>query len=254
MAQGTFGKLGLGNGPAGSDFLAPDNDLTWGTGTILVDGVAMVSVNEGSLEWTVDEPGGILAATTDTGDNDNAAFFLGPFQPSDGGAWMETRFKFSNADCAIFAGFTQTLALDTPVMPAEFATATMTYNGTGSMAGIQYDVDGTTDDFRAVFADGGAVVASANGAAANGERANATITADRWYVVRVEVHPGGAAEVWFGDIATDKELKLVDVITGGIDADANHYACLMIENRSGAARVLEIDYFYAQGNRDWAVD
>ena len=29
------------------------------------------------------------------------------------------------------------------------------------------------------------------------------------------------------------------------------YAVLMIENRSAAANVLEVDYFYGEGGRDW---
>lgn len=244
VTQGSYGEI-----KAGSDFLGPDNDLTWGTGTIHIDGVGFVSVNEGTLEWTVDEPGGILAITTDTGDNDNAALFLGTFQPSvNGPVTMEARFKFNSASLgAVFCGFTETLALDTPVMPAEFATATMTYNGTGQMLGAQWDSDGTTGDFRAVFADAGAIV---SGADANGTRASETITADEWYVVRVEIGPSGRGKVWVGH--KDRQLNLVKELAGNPTTN-QLYACLMFENRSAAARVFEVDYMWARAFRDWEV-
>jgi hypothetical protein len=247
MPQGSLGQISIFD-----DFLGPDNDLTWGTGTVRLGRFGFVSVNEGSFEWTVDEPGGIVAITTDTGDDDNAVVMAGTFKPADGPIVTEWRFKFSNVDCAIFAGFTETLALDTPVMPAEFATATMSYRGSGGMVGIQYDVDGTTDDFRAVFGDGGAAV---SGADAAGTRANATVIADRWYIARVEVDPEGTARVYFGDADNTKTgIKLVKTVEHALTATDVFYAVLMIENRSAAARVLEVDYGLAEGYRDWAVD
>lgn len=212
--------------------------------------VGYASVNEGSLAMTVDEPGGILAATTDTGDNDNFALWAGPFKPADGGMIMEVRFKYSNVDCAIWTGFTETLSLATPVMPSEFATATMTYNGTGGLVGIQYDVDGTTDDFRAVMGDGGAATASAG----NGTRANATVTADKWFIARIEVDPDGTARVYFGHsgLASNQGLQLVKTYAaGGITTTDVFHAALMIENRSANARILETDYFFAKGYVDW---
>lgn len=243
IAQSEWGMLEVKD-----DFLAPDNDLTWGTGTVKVGNFGFVSVNEGTFEWTIDEPGGIVAITTDTGDNDNAALMAGTFRPADGDIVTEWRVKFSNVDCAIFVGFTETLALDTPVMPAEFATATMTYNGTGGMVGAQMDVDGTTDDFRAVAGDGGV----ATGGAGNGTRANVTLTADEWYVVRVRIDVNGTGYVYVGHNAdTGKGLKLVATFENAVTAGDKFYAVCMIENRSGNARVLEVDYGLARGARDW---
>lgn len=241
MTQSSFGEIKVWD-----DFVAPDNDLSWGAGTVKVGNFGFVSVNEGTFEWTVDEPGGIVGITTDTADNDNAALMAGAFRPADGGVVMEARFKFSNVDCAIFAGFTETLALDTPVMPAEFATATMTYNGTGQMIGAQYDVDGTTDDFRAVFGDAGAVL---TGADANGTRGNQTCTADSWYIVRVELDTDGTGRVLVGH--EKDSLQVIKEVADNPTTN-NLYAVLMIENRSGAARVLEVDYMFAQGWRDWS--
>lgn len=248
---GSFGRIEFGH-----DFTGVWNDMVWGTGTLvtpLPGGLAFTSVNEGSFANTVDEPGGILAITTDTGDNDNAALFAGPFKAADGGMSMEARFKYSNVDCAIFVGFTETLALDTPVMPAEFATATMTYNGTGGMVGFNYDVDGTTDDFRAVMGDGGAAVSGSG----NGTRANATLTADRWIIARVVVFPDTSAECWLGEVGhadanAVPTLRLIKKFAAGLTATDLLYAVLMIENRSANARVLETDYLFGEGGRDWA--
>lgn len=241
IVQGSFGRTEVFE-----DFLGVDPDATWAAGGFAIGGVSVTSVNEGSVETTVDEPGGIIAITTDTADNDNVALYAGTFQPSLGPVVMEARYKYSNVDTSIFCGFTETLAKDTPVMPAEFATATMTYNGTGGMIGIQYDVDGTTDDFRAVMGDGGV----ATGGSGNGTRANATVTADGWMITRVEIDPNGAGRVYHGS-AAGSELKLVKTFTAGLTPTDQFYAVLFCENRSGSARVLEVDYFYASGGRDW---
>lgn len=242
-----------------NDFTGIYNDVVWGTGTLVNGGfgggIAFTSVNEGSFASTVDEEGGILAITTDTADNDNACLFAGPFKPANGQMVGEARIKYSNVDTSVFVGFTETLALDTPVMPAEFATATMTYNGTGGMVGMQYDVDGTTDDWRACMGDAGA----ASGGSGNGTRANATVTADRWAIVRVILNQDGSAECWLGDIghvATGGNtnypaMRLIKRFTAGLTPADLFYFCVFAENRSANARVLEVDYMEGYGFRDW---
>ena len=243
----------------GSDFTGLYDSVVWGTGQLVagdgLGGVGFASVNEGSFASTVDEDGGILAVTTDTGDNDNAVLVGPRCKPANGVAMVEGRFKYSNVDCSIFFGFTETLALDTPVMPAEFATATMTYNGTGGMVGLQYDVDGTTDDFRAVMGDGGAAKLDSG----NGVRANATVTADRWFIARVVLFEDGSAECWLADVGHADSgnvptLRLIKKFAAGLTPGDLFYPVLMVENRSGAARVLEVDYLYGESGRDWACD
>ena len=229
--------------------------IVWGTGFVSVGGVGLVSVNEGSLAWTIDEPGGILALTTDTGDDDNACLIAGRWRAADS-PWMEVRHKFNSATLgATFAGFSETMALDTPVMPAEFATATMTYNGTGGMMGAQFDTDGTTDDFRACAGDGAAATGSVVGGAAvaNGIRANETITADEWYLNRVELDEDGTGRVYVGHRGDFFPL-IAEWATAPITRTDMMYAVAMFENRSGAARLWEVDYLFAEGHRDWARD
>ena len=252
MPQGGYGRIRVWD-----DFLGPDNDLTYGSGTVKVGNFGFVSENEGSFEWTIDEPGGIVAITLDTADNDNAALFAGTFKPSDGGMTMEARFKVSTLNSAIYVGFTETLALGTPVMPAEFATATMTYNGSGGMIGLQMDLDGTTDDFRAVGGDAGTSSGAtrAGDTVTNGIRANQTITADEWYIARVEVYSDGTGTCLIGhDGGASGDLKVVaEYTTAPITSTDLFYAVLMCENRTAAANVLEVDYMNAEGFRDWSV-
>src|SRR3990167_2313360 len=236
---GEWGRL-----EAKNDFLDPLGDVTWGTGQVhLGGGIFMVSVNEGTINQVVDESGGVAQFLTDTADDDNICLLAGKFDPSQGGAVMEARFKVADdMGVGIFVGFSETMALDTPVVPAEFATATMTYNGTGGMVGLQYDDDGTTDDWRAVMGDGGANVGGT--ASANGVRANATVTADDWQLARVELHSDGSGDCYLNG-------KHVKGYAAGLTATDLFYACLIVENRTGAAREVEVDYIRARCNRDW---
>ena len=250
MPQGSFGEI-----RAFQDFTGSYEDVTWAATSVdLGGGWAMVSENEGTLNSIIDEPGGILEFLTDTADNDSVALFAGPFKPSDGGVVMECRFKVADdLNFAVFAGFAETLALDTPVMPAEYDTVTMTYNGGGTV-GLQYDLDGTVDDFRAASGDGSAVTGtgkSGSVATVDSTRANQTITADEWYVCRVEIGPSGRCDYW---IAHDGELEHVESITGAITTSDNFYALLMCENRAAAAHNFQVDYVYARGFRDWSAD
>ena len=255
MATGL--TIGSGRVWVGSDFTGLYDSIVWGAANLVApldDGIGFTSVNEGTFATTVDESCGVLAITSDTGDNDNAALVAGKFAPRDGKVVMRSRFKYSNVDCAIFVGFAETMALDTPVMPAEFATATMTYNP-GGMVGFNYDVDGTTDDFRAVMGDGSAAISDS----ANGTRANATLTADGWFEAEVILNEDGSAECWLGDsghISSDSihnKLRLIKRFSTGtlLTTTDLFFAVLMLENRSANARVLEVDYFYAEGGRDW---
>jgi len=240
VSKGSFGRIRVFE-----DFGAPDTGLTWGTAAQRLGLIGQVSVNEGSFAHTVDEPGGILAITTDTGDNDNIALYFGPFKPSDGGCVIEARFKQNDVTLgAIFCGFTETLDATTPVCPAEYATATLTVNGTGGVVGMLYDPDATTDRWLAVAGDGGA---AATGAPA--EAGSQAMVNDEFDVVRVEIDPNGTGRCYLAE--KDGSLKLIKTFTTPVNPADIQHAVLLIENRSGAARVMEVDYFHAEGGRDW---
>ena len=266
MGQGTFGEIKVF-----SDFTAPP--LTVASGSVplalqenLGDGIGLIGVEEGAIDFTVDEPGGVIAITTDTGDNDNHALVAGCFKPADGGMEMEVRFKvvdsYAAARAAVFIGFTETLNLGTPVMPAETATATTTYNGTGGMVGMLFDSDSTSLVFRFVAGDAGAALATVAGPKATvpegtvggavGISANMTLTADRWYVARIEVGTDGKAVGYINDVQDSSVLKAVGKNTAALGTGDSFHAIAMIENRSGANEILEVDYFYAHGWRDWS--
>ena len=250
MPRGNFGEIRAFN-----DFTGIYEDVTWATSTVeLGGGWGLYSVNEGTIQDVTDEEGGIIQLLTDTGDNDNCALVAGPFKPSNGGCAMEARFKVADdLNVAIFAGFSETMASGTPVMPAEFATATMSINGSGGVAGLQFDLDGTsTDYFRAASGDGGAVTGTnKNGTAITATTTTAsgqTITADKFVVARVEIRPSGRIDY---SLAADTELTQVESITGAITASDLFFAVLMLENREAAAKEFEVDYVYARGFRDW---
>tara|TARA_S200002703_G_scaffold53040_1_gene45843 strand:+ start:323 stop:1051 length:729 start_codon:yes stop_codon:yes gene_type:complete len=240
MPQGQFSRVRTFH-----DFQGGMGDVTWGTGEVdLGDGLGMVSVNEGTINTVADEANGVVQFLTDTGDNDNVALYAGQYSIDNGGAVIEARFKVADdLGVGLFVGFTETLALDTPVMPAEFATTTMTYNGSGGMVGAQYDDDGTTDGWRAVMGDGGAAISdSGNGILSDA----AAPSADTYQLVRVEVYSNGGGQV----SVDEKVIKKFDTGTLLTPTD-NFYAVVMCENRTAAAREFEIDYFFSEGHRDW---
>ena len=143
-------------------------------------------------------------------------------------------------------------------MPVERTGTTNTFNAGGSL-GVMFDSDSTILRFFATAAAGSAALAGKNSktgaAVATGvlDLAN-TMTADRWYVVRVEIGPNGIGRVWFGDIDGNDQLELVFENTTALGTADMFHACLMIENRSAANERLEVDYFMGEGARDWAVD
>ena len=231
---GSFGRLRVFEDFLG---LGTDNAAWDETGLGSIGNIAFTSVNEGSFAHTVDEPGGILAVTTDTADDDNWAGYVGVFKPSDGGCVMEARFKVADiTTAAVYCGFTETLSATAPVMPAEYATATLTCNGSGSMVGMLSDPDATTDLWRAVAGDGG-VEETVYSAAAGP-------TNDYWDVVRVEIGPDGKGTCILNG-------KVIHEFTSFLTTTDIQHAVLLVENRSGAANTLEIDYFFAKGYRDW---
>ena len=243
MPQGSFGTI-----EAWTDFTGAFGDTTWGAGEVpLEGGWGFVSVNEGTLNTVADESGGVLQFLTDTADNDNVCLIAGPFDPSKGTVSFEARFKIADSITvgAVYAGFSETMALGTPVMPAEFATATMTYNGSGGMVGLLWDPDASTNAWKALAGNGGAVSNSGN-YGANGTNASEAMVLDEYDIVRVELQPSGFAQVWH-----DEEL----VASGQTSLTATDlvYAVLMCENRSAAAEEFEVDYVYVSGVRDWTV-
>ena len=232
-------------------------------GSLLGGGWSLHGVNEGTVTSLATESGGILACVSDTGDNDNIAVSSGVYSPADGGIEMEFRVKIPDSlattRAACWVGLTETLAVDTPVMPAETATTTTTYNGTGAMAGFVFDSDSTALIWRFVAGDAGAALATKDSAGTAGTAlgidAEATITIDKWWVFRVEVTPDGIARGYILDAAgannSDTSLRLVGESTVSIGATNMFHATTIGENRSGANETFKLDYSYASSRRNW---
>jgi len=247
MARGSFGRT-----RAFQDFLNTFEDVTWAATSVdLGEGWFMVSENQGTLNDVTDESGGVQQFLTAASDNDNVALLSGLYRPADGELNFESRFKVADdiLNTAIYAGFTETLALGTPIMPAEFTGTTMTYNGTGGMTGFNWDSDATDNDFRALMGDGGAAVAGSS----NGTRLDkGAWVVDEYAVLQVALGPSGSSICRAG-ITDNNELSIVDTFTAGLTNTDLVYAILMCETRTGAALEFEVDYVYASGGRNWTV-
>lgn len=246
MGQGSYGKLHGFN-----DFLTSHEDLTWeATSTPLGEGWWMTSVNNGTINTVTDEPGGVVQFLTATADNDNVALQSGLYRPTDGQLWMEARFKVADdiANTAVFFGFTETLLQASPVIPLAFSGSTMAYAGTGGIAGLLWDSNATTNDWRAATGDGGAATAGAG----NGTRANiSSWSADEYIVLKVELGADGTSHMY---VAMDGEQQLTRVASfiGGVTPGDNFYAALICQNLTGAALEFEVDYVGVSGYRDWS--
>lgn len=246
MPKGSFGRI-----RNFQDFCNTFEDVTWAATSVdLGEGWFMVSVNEGTINDVVDETGGVQQFLTDTGDNDNVCLASGLFAPADGRMETEARYKIADdVLAALYHGYTETLVVATPVMPAEYATATMTYNGTGGMTGVQYDDDGTDDDLRSLVGDAGAATAGSG----NGTRLNkGTVTADEYILTSVEVGEDGSSHCW-GGLTNGNEKSNIASYSEGLTATDLFYAVLICENREAAAKEFEVDYVFATGGRDWDV-
>lgn len=270
MAIGTKGEIRF------------DNDFTGVMGVIVIPatgiplggGVGIIGIGAtGSLTATLDEPGGVCSILTTATDDDNEALVAGNFKPADGGMWMEARFKMPTSVAAtreaVWCGFTETFSQTTPVMPSERVGTTNTFNGTGGMLGVMFDGDSTALEFFAVAADGGAALAAKdkNGTAVttgvqvitgtSGVPGGLILTADRYYIVRVEIAPNGLGRVLFGDQSAallTNPLQVVFENTTALGTGDSFTAVLMIENRAAADEELEVDYFMGGGSRDWAAN
>lgn len=230
----------------------PSTTMSAGGGIAGYNGLLYGNVNNGSFAATIDEPGGILAATTAGAANDNCAVYTeAKYRPADGGIAMEARVKLASATTgALFVGFTETMSKASPVMPLEFGTATMAYNGSGGIAGMVFDPGATTNDWMAGAGDGGVVAKNAD---ANGTRVASkglsSLVADSWDVIRVEIDPTGKADIYLAQASGG--LKLIKSVKDAVTPTDLFYPCVMGETRSSAAIVLEIDYFNVDANIDW---
>jgi hypothetical protein len=255
MSQDMFSKIGFFE-----DFLAPLDDS--GTAIVDADGliwgssVRMVAVSgDVTVDSTVDEPGGVVSFSGAGAAADGIALMSQKLCPNDGAISMGARFKYAaGADARIFVGFIETADRDETLNPATISGTTLTVNNTGETFGLSYDTGATTDDFRAI-ATNGTAIDSATGLGTLGARANAALTADSWNVVRVEVDQNGVARAYLGNAANDPTHsgpKLVYTLPAGyLSATAQYTPIVLLAANSTGDELMEVDYFWARGSRDW---
>jgi len=237
VKQGSFGRVRVFD-----DFLAPV--VTAPTTSFTKFGnIGAIATAAATIAQTVDDGGGICTITTDGTDDYNCAVYAGVFKPANGGCVMEARFKIASVTTsAIFCGFSETLAVTTPVMPVSATGANvLTCAGSGGVVGMLFDPDCTAPDLWLAVA-GDAAVEETVYPATEG------ITATYWNVVRVEISADK------GDGSCYLNGKLIHTFPACVTTTDVEHAILMVSNRTSAASVLAIDYFYAEGGRDWADD
>jgi hypothetical protein len=87
-----------------------------------------------------------------------------------------------------------------------------------------------------------------------GVRCNATLTADRWFICRVELDTDGTARGYFGDETMANVNGLTHIATlraGDLSTTATYYPIVHLLEESTGDPTHEVDYFLAEGNRDW---
>ena len=248
MAQGTRGRVEVWE-----DFtsMPDDGGLTIVDATgVAFNGLRLNAISGDVVMDTVVTLGGGMASFSGAGAAaDGINISSAPFIPADGHMWMECRFKYAAwADAQVFVGFQETLDRDEAVNPFTLSGTTLTDNSTGNTWGIYYDTTATTDDFRAAASAAGTILAASG---TLGVRANATLTADKFVVVRVELNPAGGGEVYFGDTGSG-ELKLVDILpNGSLSTTAAYHPVAHLCAASTGDELMTVDYFGAGGGRSW---
>jgi len=148
---------------------------------------------------------------------------------------FETRLHIDTAVAneVIFAGLTDNAALE---MPATIITTTVTPVA-DDFCGFLYDDTGTTDEWWAVCADGGAL---ATGVAATG----VAPVADVYQVLRVEIDAGGEDARFYINGAlvgtiTANAITVTDLLTPMIIVDTN----------AAESNVIDCDYVFVAAQR-----
>ena len=262
--QDSFGRIGFKEDFNGYAATASIADATAGT---RYNDLTIAAVNgQTELFFTVDETGGVIQFDGAGGAGDGAALWGAPMIASSNGTIrMSARFKGASAtDLRVFCGWQETVAAAEPLMPFTLSGTTLTSNNAGNAVGFYTDTSATTDDYRFHFSlDGTEDTTAALSDALQGEttlgalgvRSLATITADSWVIVRVEIDVNGNVEGWIGAAGMAKQNGLTRVArmkSGAFDKDALVFPLLHIAAASTGDPLLEVDYIWAKGNRDWS--
>src|SRR3990170_272028 len=237
--QDEFGRLGFFE-----DFGGYVPSTTVSDATVIRYNDLLVAAVSGDtiILSTVDESGGVISINGAAGAGDGLALIGLPMQPSSNGTLrMGARFKGASAtDLRVFVGFAETVAVAEPVNPFTLSGTTLTSNDAGNAVGFYTDTSATDDDFRFHYSLDGAEATTAaldfaregsTTLGALGIRAGCTITADSWYVAKVEIAPSGKCSGYFGGPGMGNQLGLTPVAelrAGTFDQTALVYPVLYL--------------------------
>jgi hypothetical protein len=260
--QSGYGKLAFSEDFLGIGATAAIADATAGT---RYNDIGLIAISgQTDLDYTVDEPNGVISFTGAGGAADGIVLYSAPMRPDRNGTiWVEARFKNASAtDWRQFVGFVSTLNQAEAVNPFTLSTTTLTANNAGEAVGFYTDAAATVDDFRFLSSTAGVADLTAaysytldgQSVGTLGIRANATLTADSYNIARVEIDPDGTARGYFGheSMRNNTGLTLVATLKAGTLTTSSLYfpICLQVATSTGDP-LIEIDYFRGGGNRYW---
>ena len=264
--QSSYGKLAFNEDFLGIGATAAIADATAGT---RYNDIGLIAISgQTDLDYTVDEPNGVISFTGAGGAADGIALYSAPMRPDRNGTiWVEARFKNGSAtDWRTFIGFVSTLNQAEMVNPFTLSGTTLTANNAGEAVGFYTDAAATTDDFRFLSSSAGTAdltadykyaLNSASGTSAAGTlgiRSNLTLTADSYIVARVEMDPNGRTRGYIGheSMANTTGLTLVaDLAAGVLTTTSLYFPVLLMAATSTGDPLAEVDYFRGGGNRYW---
>lgn len=265
--QSSYGKLSFDEDFIGIGATAAIADATAGT---RYNDIGLIAVSgQTDLDYTVDEPNGVISFTGAGGAADGIVLYSAPMRPDRNGTiWQETRFKNASAtDWRAFIGFQTTLNQAEPVNPFTLSGTTLTANNAGEAVGFYTDAAATTDDFRFLSSSAGTAdltarydyvlngVPSSTAAGTLGIRSNLALTADSYIIARVEIDPDGTARGYIGheSMANNTGLTLVATLKAGtLTTSSMYFPVAHFLATSTGDPLAECDYFRGGGNRYWA--
>lgn len=268
MSQGSIGTLRIFE-----DFLsfgdADVEEVAIADGAPERIGQVTVGGNDDALTLaaTVDEPGGVLSITNDSGTGDLGwAMYCSPFVPNDGGVAFEVRLKFTDiSETNFFIGFVETFPNTDPdnIVPYTISGTTISVVNFGVTAGVFCDHNADNEDFYfaaaqdTVAASGIDLTNPATGGGSAGADLSGTGGNNEWIVFRVEIEDDGTAYGYVGSSlnnATSTGFRLIgQTDRGALDNTAVVFPVVLVDNNGSSAMTTEVDYFMAKGGRNWAV-
>lgn len=157
------------------------------------------------------------------------------WQASNGGLMMQARIKVSRITNAyIFAGFTDVITAELPVISAASAN-TITTNASDAV-GFMFDTNMTTDNWW--------LVGVANNTDATAQNAGSAPVADDFVTLTVKVDTSGRAFFYIGG------TQVGTMMTGAVTATVDLTPCVYVSNADGTSAVtLDVDYIHVEMNR-----